>query len=436
MLRYVIWGAGTRGKRIFWHIGEERIEAFIDADESKIGKRYCGKGIISLKEYKEKFNSCYIIISCINEEEVIDLLKAHHIDQYFLMTDCPGEFQEPYCRNLLKNYVLRYIDKDKQYVVYGCTLYSMMVCEWMKQKGVLKVNIIPQKNMKKSFITKLSEQLPEYKFCSLNLLQGEDEKEILVTVEEDWDTLQEYKGSRMSLTNIYDCSDKIEEYYNPKIEFFKNLHTGKRCFIVATGPSLRMEDLDCLARNHEICISMNSIGKAFTNTEWRPDYYVAEEYRGVCEWGDLMERQNIPYLFFGDTSDEFWRRNHMDNCLKYHLVFETTKKRCPKFSNNFARKSYAGHTVTYAAIQLAVYMGFAEIYLLGVDFTYCGSSQKAYAHFYKEEKLISVGADKHVLLAYKAAKKYADENNILIYNATRGGKLEVFQRVNFDDLFT
>ena len=92
--------------------------------------------------------------------------------------------------------------------------------------------------------------------------------------------------------------------------------------------------------------------------------------------------------------------------------------------------------MTYAAIQLAAYMGFAEIYLLGVDFTYCGSSQKTYAHFYKEEKLISVGADKHVLLAYKAAKKYADENNILIYNATRGGKLEVFQRVNFDDLFT
>jgi hypothetical protein len=38
-------------------------------------------------------------------------------------------------------------------------------------------------------------------------------------------------------------------------------------------------------------------------------------------------------------------------------------------------------------------------------------------------------------LAYSAAKKFADENGIKIYNATRGGKLEVFERVDFDSLF-
>ena len=33
-----------------------------------------------------------------------------------------------------------------------------------------------------------------------------------------------------------------------------------------------------------------------------------------------------------------------------------------------------------------------------------------------------------------AARKYCDEHNVAIYNATRGGKLEVFERVNFDDI--
>ena len=37
--------------------------------------------------------------------------------------------------------------------------------------------------------------------------------------------------------------------------------------------------------------------------------------------------------------------------------------------------------------------------------------------------------------AHVAAKKYADEHDIKIYNATRGGKLEVFPRVDFDSLF-
>ena len=37
-------------------------------------------------------------------------------------------------------------------------------------------------------------------------------------------------------------------------------------------------------------------------------------------------------------------------------------------------------------------------------------------------------------MAYKKAKEYADKHGIKIYNATRGGALEVFPRVNFDDL--
>ena len=39
------------------------------------------------------------------------------------------------------------------------------------------------------------------------------------------------------------------------------------------------------------------------------------------------------------------------------------------------------------------------------------------------------------LLAYKSTREYCDKNNIKISNATRGGKLEVFDRVDFDKLF-
>ncbi len=38
--------------------------------------------------------------------------------------------------------------------------------------------------------------------------------------------------------------------------------------------------------------------------------------------------------------------------------------------------------------------------------------------------------------AYCSAEEYCKQHNyeMRIYNATRGGKLEVFQRVNFDDI--
>lgn len=38
--------------------------------------------------------------------------------------------------------------------------------------------------------------------------------------------------------------------------------------------------------------------------------------------------------------------------------------------------------------------------------------------------------------AYQKIKKYADKKGIKIYNATRGGYLEIFERVNFDTLFS
>jgi hypothetical protein len=37
-----------------------------------------------------------------------------------------------------------------------------------------------------------------------------------------------------------------------------------------------------------------------------------------------------------------------------------------------------------------------------------------------------------MIAAYKEAKNYADGHGIKIYNATRGGMLEVFERVDLD----
>ena len=38
----------------------------------------------------------------------------------------------------------------------------------------------------------------------------------------------------------------------------------------------------------------------------------------------------------------------------------------------------------------------------------------------------------HVERAFQSAKLYAENHGIKIYNATRGGKLEIFERADFD----
>ena len=111
----------------------------------------------------------------------------------------------------------------------------------------------------------------------------------------------------------------------------------------------------------------------------------------------------------------------------------------PPFSEDLVYGLYGRGTVTYECIQLAVYMGFREIYLLGVDFNFSSDYKDKSNHFvstyYSKNSKTGYFLEKESLEAYEAAKKYAENHGIKIFNATRGGKLEVFERRNFDELF-
>ena len=54
---------------------------------------------------------------------------------------------------------------------------------------------------------------------------------------------------------------------------------------------------------------------------------------------------------------------------------------------------------------------------------------------YNKNSKTTVVTENEQLKAYQKAKQYAETHGIKIYNATRGGKLEVFERVDFDSLF-
>jgi hypothetical protein len=100
-------------------------------------------------------------------------------------------------------------------------------------------------------------------------------------------------------------------------------------------------------------------------------------------------------------------------------------------------------TSTFAALQIAVYMGFNPIYLVGVDLewkTFKGANDVNHfdpgynAKSCTEEKYMEISRAQ--LRAYEIAKHAADKAGVEIFNATVGGKLEVFPRVEFEGLFS
>ncbi|MEH7386549.1 6-hydroxymethylpterin diphosphokinase MptE-like protein [Bacillus sp. JJ1521] len=215
----------------------------------------------------------------------------------------------------------------------------------------------------------------------------------------------------------------------------KNKHKGERCFIVATGPSLTIEDLEKL--RNETTISMNSICLAFEDTDWRPTYYGIQDENVYKRMEKYIEELDCEGKFLSQSILEQLKIKMPDDYYIFPLYFlkqKVQKKRYhTKFSNDIFSVVYSGYTITYCLLQIAAYMGFKEIYLLGTD---CHYSSNMRHHFKDYDYVDSTFASAGDMMtgAYRVAKEYADQNNIKIYNATRGGRLEVFKRVDLDEV--
>ena len=121
----------------------------------------------------------------------------------------------------------------------------------------------------------------------------------------------------------------------------------------------------------------------------------------------------------------------------------------PQFSCDPRRGLACGYTVTFVALQWAFYMGFEKIYLLGVDFNYPGLKYLPNGtvelppegtHFLpgygRPGEIFWAPKLAESLQAYAIAKSVFEDNGRQIFNATRGGKLEIFPRTDFDTLFS
>lgn len=433
-MKYVIWGAGSRGGRLYRHLKKEDVIAFVDKDSDKIGKFYYEKEIISLNEYIDKYRDAILVITHTFEKKAIEELERLGIKTYMCLSDCPGELQEENTRPYLCDYIKSIVNDKDTYGIRGCTVYGLEVYAWLSEIGNKHSYIIVNKNMPLEMV-ELVKRNGYHTIMESELRTDNIDCILNCNYVRELDKHNIFEDFRQK--DIFDCSDEIEEYYNPEIEKLKGIHKNERCFIVATGPSLKIEDLDVLSENNILSFGVNNVGYAYASTKWRPTYYVGID-RLLVEseyFRSIKPEEQCEYAFVGDESKVYWQEERKANVLKHHFCGEWAIGRCPKFSEDLARKSYSGGTVVYICIQFAVYMGFKQIYLLATDFTGVDQHGSRYGHFYEEKEWESVCYSDQVKAGYEKAKQYAEERGIKIYNATRGGKLEVFERVDFDSLF-
>ena len=233
-----------------------------------------------------------------------------------------------------------------------------------------------------------------------------------------------------------------------RLEKLKNCHCGDRCFLIGNGPSLTAHDLDLL--KNEYTFGTNMVYKIFDQTEWRPSYHCISDSIYASKLGlELSKKVKAP-LF---TTERTYRRMHnkpIDTTYVHTLQSERYKVR-----GNIQAYCMVKATVLSLAAEMAFHMGFKEIYLLGVD---CTNPHTKGGHFtdnyttkevaetdinriktrMNAKSLTTEQIGEHIIdrsmEVYSLLNIYAKKHDIKIYNATRGGNLEIFPRVTLEDV--
>ncbi|MCI9401943.1 MAG: DUF115 domain-containing protein [Lachnospiraceae bacterium] len=422
-MNYVIYGAGYRGRGVSNYIGFDNVAAFIDTDKDKQGKKYFGKPVISIEEYINKYFMHYIIITpiCIDNIEVE--LEWRGIYQYSNLINMPSEFLGYGNYTFELDYRNLKHSSTEYCCIYGINAFSLLLYDFLcKDK---KISVCPEIECKQEKIEWLKKYYPNITIKEYSNIK--DNEMILMS-----DVGEIGKKYPNTILDLFEYANK-NYYQNEELLKVKNIYKEKKkCFIVATGPSLRIEDLHTLKKNNIICFGVNSIIKV--SKEWTSNVYVATDSQFVNDNMTEIANYGCDMKFISDACEEYWRE-YCENSYKIHCAVTRIGT---GFSEKIGQKVYSGYkgggTVTYVCLQLAVYMGFTEIYLLGTDCNYIiGSSNN---HFIKDDVVDNKNHGTELMIkAYECARDYANAHNIKIYNATRGGMLEVFERVNFDSLF-
>ena len=226
----------------------------------------------------------------------------------------------------------------------------------------------------------------------------------------------------------------------------KNREAGKRIFILANGPSLNQTDVDRLCE--EVTIASNAIFLLFDKKRFRPTYYTIEDYLVAEDRRHEASCLKGCWKLFPEDVRKFIppdERTIYVNFLRQYEGF-------PKFTDDFRRRVYWGGTVTFMNMQLAYYLGASKIYLIGFDHNYAPPTTKDHVqgtvitsatsdanHF--DSRYFGPGYRWHdpkverMDEAYRVTRAYFEEHGVQVFNATAGGNLEVFQRVDFNSLF-
>jgi hypothetical protein len=220
-----------------------------------------------------------------------------------------------------------------------------------------------------------------------------------------------------------------------EIVTYKNTQKGKKLFLIANGPSLKEMDLNVL-KDHRVMV-MNRFYMMFDQLDFIPDYLVCVEETVLNQFSNDLA--HIPCTTFFN-----WRTRDL---FPNSLFLKESYAINPFFQYELTKPTQFGGTVTYACLQLAYYMGFREVVIIGLDHSFkekgtpatteIRTSDKDESHFHpdyfpKGMKWVLPDLEKSEY-SYQLARNAFEADSRRIIDCTLNGKCDVFEKGSLGD---
>jgi len=251
------------------------------------------------------------------------------------------------------------------------------------------------------------------------------------------DTLNPYRiGVKLILDRlVWDLSFQ-SFYYRKKLKGLSNLYQGEKAVIVCNGPSLNKIDFSLLQGVYTF--GLNKINLLSDEFNFQPSSIVAVNPFVIEQNKDFYSSTNIPLFLDAMNSKRLISKRKNINLI-HSCDF-------PYFSRDCTFSVFQGYTVTYVALQLAYYMGFSSVAIIGLDHNYqikgcpnavvksdgndIGHFDSSY--FSKDQlwQLPDLKASEHY---YNLANSSFKEDGRNIFNASIDTDLDVFPKITLEE---
>lgn len=215
---------------------------------------------------------------------------------------------------------------------------------------------------------------------------------------------------------------------------FKDIHKGKRCYLVANGPSLKQMDLSFI--KNSISFGLNRIYLAYDDMNFKNDYLVSINSLVLTQFKDEIKSLNIPKFLNWENRSSFSKENSIHYIYKSFLGDD--------FGIDMSKSLNPAATVTYAALQIIYFMGFSEVIIIGMDHNFetkkknrpneteVRDEEVDNNHFHpnyfpkgsKWETPDLVSSE----YFYKIARKKFERDGRKIFDCTINGKCQIFEK--------